>query len=229
MSILVNGKKIAGYGLPGKSAYKSAVDGGYTGTEEEFNLMLSDYASGGVAKVIHASKHASGGSDPISPSDIGAATATHTHEDLKSQINSASNDASKALSDVSEAKNTASNALSQAQKANSLANSAMDEVSNHTHAPEDIGAATTESYTATVTTAWTADGDYFYQDITVSGILETDDPIVDILSGSDNALNVQYSEAICKVIHITTSNDSIRVWAAEAISIEFPIKLKAVR
>ena len=32
MALYVNGKKVAGIGLPGKSAYQYAVDGGYTGT-----------------------------------------------------------------------------------------------------------------------------------------------------------------------------------------------------
>jgi hypothetical protein len=85
------------------------------------------------------------------------------------------------------------------------------------------------TYNATVTTSWTASGDYYYQDITVSGILATDNPIVDIVSGSDNAANVQYSDAICKVFRITTSANSIRVWATEKPAIAIPIQLKVVR
>lgn len=42
MALYVNGKKVAGIGLPGKSAYQYAVDGGYTGTEEEFQEVLSN-------------------------------------------------------------------------------------------------------------------------------------------------------------------------------------------
>lgn len=56
MAIIVNGKKVAGVGLPGKdgapgadgkdgapgkSAYQAAVDGGYTGSEQEFNESLA--------------------------------------------------------------------------------------------------------------------------------------------------------------------------------------------
>lgn len=41
MAIIVNGKKVAGLGLPGKSAYQSAVDGGFTGNEQEFNESLA--------------------------------------------------------------------------------------------------------------------------------------------------------------------------------------------
>ena len=85
------------------------------------------------------------------------------------------------------------------------------------------------TYTATVKTSWTASGAYFYQDITVSGILASDNPVVDVSFGSDQAANELYSEAICKVIHITTSANKIRVWATEAIGTSFPIQLKVVR
>ena len=89
--------------------------------------------------------------------------------------------------------------------------------------------ASTATYTTDVTTAWTADGNFFYQDISVQGILATDNPIADINPGSDNAANIVYSECMCKVFRITTSADSIRVWATEAISTAFPIQLKVVR
>lgn len=46
MAIVVNGKKVAGLGLPGKSAYQAAVDGGFTGTEEEFNAALAGMKDG---------------------------------------------------------------------------------------------------------------------------------------------------------------------------------------
>ena len=94
---------------------------------------------------------------------------------------------------------------------------------------ESIGAATTVTYAATVSTAWVADDDFFYQDIDVPGILATDNPIVDILCGSENAANKGFSENMCKVFRITTSANSIRVWATEAISTAFPIQLKVVR
>lgn len=114
--------------------------------------------------------------------------------------------------------------------------SAMDALNEHINnsnphgvTAEQVGAATTVTYTANVTTTWTASGSYFYQDVSVSGILAGDNPIVDILPGSDNAANVLYSEAICKVFRITTSANSIRVWATEKITTAFPIQLKVVR
>lgn len=47
MALYVNGKKVAGIGLPGKSAYQYAVDGGYAGTEEEFQEVLANAGSTG--------------------------------------------------------------------------------------------------------------------------------------------------------------------------------------
>ena len=93
----------------------------------------------------------------------------------------------------------------------------------------EVGAAVARTYTATVTTGWTSSGGYFYQDIAVSGILAADNPVVDILPGDDNALNIKYSALICKVFRITTSANSIRVWATEAITTAFPIQMKVVR
>ena len=40
MAIYINGIKVAGLGLNGTSPYQIAQAGGYTGTEEEFNLAL---------------------------------------------------------------------------------------------------------------------------------------------------------------------------------------------
>lgn len=45
MAIIVNGKRVAGLGKPGKSAYQAAVDGGYTGTEPDFNAILGSSAT----------------------------------------------------------------------------------------------------------------------------------------------------------------------------------------
>ena len=54
MAIKVNGKLVAG---AGKSAYESAKDGGYTGTEDEFNTALRS-----VYKELHAD-HETGAAD----------------------------------------------------------------------------------------------------------------------------------------------------------------------
>lgn len=44
MALTVNGIKVAGIGLPGKSSYQSAVDAGYSGSESDFNEALAQIA-----------------------------------------------------------------------------------------------------------------------------------------------------------------------------------------
>lgn len=56
MAILINGKKVAGLGAPGKSAYQAAVDGGYSGTESEFNALLANI---GLPKSVSVTLQAS--------------------------------------------------------------------------------------------------------------------------------------------------------------------------
>ena len=89
--------------------------------------------------------------------------------------------------------------------------------------------ATTVTVAVTVGTGWTKEGSCYYKDVDAPGIDATDNPIVDINPGSDNAANVLYSEAMCKVFRITTSENSIRVWATDAVATAFPIQLKVVR
>lgn len=80
-------------GPAGKSAYAAAQEAGYTGTETAFNAALSNvpgHIENGTIHVTaaqkeawsakapgtHASQHASGGSDPITPAAIGAIPTT---------------------------------------------------------------------------------------------------------------------------------------------------------
>ena len=85
------------------------------------------------------------------------------------------------------------------------------------------------TYYATVTTGWIESVDCWYQNIDVSGILATDNPVVDINPGNDNSANKLYSEAFCKVFRIATENNTIQVMATEPIDIAIPIQLKVVR
>ena len=83
-------------GKDGKSSYQTAVEGGYAGTETAFTEALANIpghivdtvkhitaeersAWDGKAPGTHASQHASGGSDPITPDSIGAAASSHNH------------------------------------------------------------------------------------------------------------------------------------------------------
>ena len=78
-------------GTDGKSAYQTAVEAGYSGTETAFNTALKDVPGhignsdihvtaeqkatwDGKAEGKHASQHGKNGADPLTPADIGAAS-----------------------------------------------------------------------------------------------------------------------------------------------------------
>ena len=98
--------------------------------------------------------------------------------------------------------------------------------------PSEIGAARTETYTVSVPTSWTADSTNggYYQTVYVSGILATDNPIVDVVLGSNIDTNKQAIEAWGQITRITTAANSITLYANEsAPTTEFNIQLKVVR
>jgi hypothetical protein len=95
--------------------------------------------------------------------------------------------------------------------------------------PTDIGAATTASYTGTLTAnGWSSSAPYT-QTISVSGILATDTPFVDVYleSASDGASII---EAWAVVSRVSTANNSVTAYCyEEKPTINIPIILKVVR
>ena len=91
--------------------------------------------------------------------------------------------------------------------------------------------ATTATYTASVTTSWTANsGGGYYKTVSVSGILATDNPVADIVLGSDIDANALYLEAWALVTRITTASNSITLYAnGDAPETAFTCQLKVVR
>lgn len=51
MSLILNGKVIAGNGMNGTSAYKAALNGGFTGTEQEFNQVLASEVDNFISEI----------------------------------------------------------------------------------------------------------------------------------------------------------------------------------
>ena len=91
------------------------------------------------------------------------------------------------------------------------------------------GKANTVTLTCTVPVSWTASGDCFWQNVSVPGMLAADNPIADILPGSDNAANKLYAEAWGKVLRATTYDGLIQIWCTEAPTVAFPVQFKVVR
>lgn len=90
-------------------------------------------------------------------------------------------------------------------------------------------AAETTTLTCTVPVAWAASGDFFYQNVSVPGMLAADNPVADILPGGDNAANKLYAEAWGKVMRATTYDGGVQVWCTEAPTVAFPVQFKVVR
>ena len=95
--------------------------------------------------------------------------------------------------------------------------------------PASIGAAATLTLTCTVPVSWTASGSYFYQQVSVPGMLETDNPVADILPGSDNAANKLYAEAWGKVQSIDTLDGAVKLWCTSKPGTAFPMQFLIVR
>lgn len=105
--------------------------------------------------------------------------------------------------------------------------------SNITISASDIGSASTKTFTVTIPTTWTADttnGGY-YQTVSVSGMLATDNPIADVLLSSDIDANASFLRSWSLVTRITTSANAITLYVngADTPTESFNIQLKVVR
>jgi len=90
--------------------------------------------------------------------------------------------------------------------------------------------ATTAEYTVTIpSTSWTGTEAPYTKTVTVTGILSTDKPIVDIVNTGTYATDVTLAENWGLVYRITTASNSITVYANEVPSASIPIQLKVVR
>lgn len=91
--------------------------------------------------------------------------------------------------------------------------------------------ATTATYSVSVDTVWNSySAGGYYQTISVSGIKSSDNPIADVILGTDVDANALYIEAWSRVTRITTAANSITLYAnGDAPETAFTIQLKVVR
>ena len=102
---------------------------------------------------------------------------------------------------------------------------------NITLTPSDIGAAEVNTYTTTIGTDWTtAETGEYTQTILIPGILETDNPIVDVILDASKDVAIQQLEAWGCISKIEIANGNITVTCLENMpEVAIPIQLKAVR
>lgn len=139
------------------------------------------------------------------------------------KANEAKTDAASAQTTANKGVADAASAQTSANNAQNTANSALDKAN---------AAATTATYTASVSTSWTEDATNggYYQTVSVEGILATDNPVSDVVLGSDIDANALYLEAWGLVTRITTDAGSVTLWAnEEAPTTAFTVQFMVVR
>jgi hypothetical protein len=92
-----------------------------------------------------------------------------------------------------------------------------------------LGAAFTDTFTTTLNTTWTGTEAPFTKTQTVSGILSTDNPIVDVVMSGTFGTDETRAEQWGQVYRITTSTNEITLSAFEKPTVELPIQIKVVR
>ena len=90
-------------------------------------------------------------------------------------------------------------------------------------------AASTVTYKVNIGTAWSGSAAPYRQTISVSGMLASDNPIVDVTPDSTYDTAVSQVEAWGNIHRITTAANSITVYANDKTEVAIPIQLKCIR
>ena len=81
----------------------------------------------------------------------------------------------------------------------------------------------------TLDTSWSGSAAPYSKSITVTGILETDTPIIDVVMSGTYATDEARQEAWGYVYRAVTANNSITFYANEKPTVELPVQIKVVR
>lgn len=84
------------------------------------------------------------------------------------------------------------------------------------------------THVATVTTNWTADGEYFYQDVLINGMTEQSNYFISCIMGDDIAVNEVNKEAFGLLKGVDTHDGYARFWCAEIPEIEFDVRFDTI-
>lgn len=100
-----------------------------------------------------------------------------------------------------------------------------------TNASPGVEAGTvSKQYTATIDAdAWTGSAAPYSNTVTVTGLLATDNPIVDIMPSETYATAEKEIEDYAAIYRMVTANNLLTVYATEKPSVDINIQIKAVR
>jgi len=82
---------------------------------------------------------------------------------------------------------------------------------------------------ATLNTTWSGSSAPYSKTVTVSGILATDNPIIDIVMSGTYSTDEARIEAWGYIYRAVTANDSITFYATEKPTVSLPIQIRVVR
>lgn len=86
------------------------------------------------------------------------------------------------------------------------------------------------NYEATIPTGQWSESDGLYTTtVSCNGILETDDPFIDIVLGGSYEAEKKIISEWGYIVRIDTSNNTLTVYATKETTVEIPIRVKAVR
>ncbi len=84
-------------------------------------------------------------------------------------------------------------------------------------------------FNVTLDTSWSGSAAPYSKSVTVTGILETDTPIIDVVMSGTYATDKARQEAWAHIYRAVTSNNSITFYANEKPTAELPVQIKVVR
>lgn len=225
----------------GESAYEVAVRNGFEGTEAEW--LASLHASSGTVNGI--------GPDETGDIKLRAENIPMSAEENADTVDEAINkvkgkadaavryDAAQSLADTQKAQartNIGATSASDVDTkvAGSVKATAAQTFTNaqKTQARTNIGAAATESYTATLTVAgWTGTAAPYTQEATVTGILASDSPFVDVdMSGMTTTDDMTAAQdAFGLILKATAGAGKITFVASDKPDVALTVKIKVVR
>ena len=212
LTICVNGAQQPSTAYTETSSSSFTFDSGLSAGDS----VIARYVNARIVSNIniepHKTSHYSGGTDPLTPSDIGAATSTHTHGNITNggAVGSTPN-------------------LPIFTGTNGLL-----ETKTIEDAKTALGASTSFKATGTLTTAgWTGTAAPYTQDLAVMGVLETDRPRVDPVLGTDSAAR-DLIKAAWQIATTSSNppyayNGKITFYAASKPTTNIPVVVSVVR
>ena len=212
LTICVNGAQQPSTAYTETSSSSFTFDSGLSVGDSVIARYFNSRITSNIVVQAHKSSHASAGNDALTPSDIGAATSTHTHGNI-----------------------TNGGAVGSTPNLPIFTGtSGLLETKSIEDAKTLLGAASRISGTATLATAnWTGTAAPYSYALTVTGMLATDTPHIDRVTGTDAAaaalINTAWGLITGYAVKPQTSANTITFYANSKPSVAIPIMYEVVR